>query len=372
MIHPDFERASSYIDARGRQRWRYRGKDRKTISLHGEPGTEVFRKSYESAAAGRKAGSAEIIVLPGAMVPESFDAAYRKLKASSEWRKLEATSQNLYALMIEEFLNSPIPGTDIRVGSGPVKDYKRRHAKASLDAQADRPHKEKLLLICIRKLIVVALDEEWTETDPTLKIKRTPETDGHKAWPENERAKYEAKWEIGTPARTAYALALWLGNRRSDVARLRWSDYTTERVRFADDERMVDGFQFTQFKGRNRKGGKRLFIPIVPALAEALAPLSRTTETVLAKSNGDPFNMASLTGLMAQWCEDAKIPKGYCIHGLRKTLGALLAEGDGTTRQLMDILGHSSIVHAELYSRSASQKRLAVQGMDKLVRLDRR
>jgi hypothetical protein len=36
---------------------------------------------------------------------------------------------------------------------------------------------------------------------------------------------------------------------------------------------------------------------------------------------------------------------------------------------MMDVLGHDDIDHAELYSREASQVRLAVQGMDRVVRL---
>jgi hypothetical protein len=35
----------------------------------------------------------------------------------------------------------------------------------------------------------------------------------------------------------------------------------------------------------------------------------------------------------------------------------------------MDVLGHDDIDHAELYSREASQVRLAVQSMDRVVRL---
>lgn len=35
----------------------------------------------------------------------------------------------------------------------------------------------------------------------------------------------------------------------------------------------------------------------------------------------------------------------------------------------MDVLGHDDIDHAELYLREASQARLAVQGMDRVVRL---
>ena len=48
------------------------------------------------------------------------------------------------------------------------------------------------------------------------------------------------------------------------------------------------------------------------------------------------------------------------MHGLRKALGAKLAEADATTRQLMEVLGHTNIAFAELYSREASQVRLGL------------
>jgi hypothetical protein len=72
---------------------------------------------------------------------------------------------------------------------------------------------------------------------------------------------------------------------------------------------------------------------------------------------------------MAHWCKLAGLPKGLTLHGLRKSLGVYLAEAEASTRQLMDVLGHDDIDHAELYSREASQVRLAVQGMDRVVRL---
>jgi hypothetical protein len=63
------------------------------------------------------------------------------------------------------------------------------------------------------------------------------------------------------------------------------------------------------------------------------------------------------------------LPKSLTLHGLRKSLGVSLAEAEASTRQLTDVLGHDDIDHAELYSREASQVRLAVQGMDRVVRL---
>ena len=73
--------------------------------------------------------------------------------------------------------------------------------------------------------------------------------------------------------------------------------------------------------------------------------------------------------MMAHWCKLADLPKGLTLHGLQKSLGVYLAEAEASTRQLMDVLCHDDIDHAEFYSREASQVRLAVRGMDRGVRL---
>lgn len=59
------------------------------------------------------------------------------------------------------------------------------------------------------------------------------------------------------------------------------------------------------------------------------------------------------------------------MPGLRKTLGGMLADGGATTRHIMDTLGHTGIKHAELYTKSANQERLARAGMEKFTQLHR-
>jgi hypothetical protein len=43
--------------------------------------------------------------------------------------------------------------------------------------------------------------------------------------------------------------------------------------------------------------------------------------------------------------------RAHTARGVRKTLGKALAEHGATTRELMDVLGHEDIKHAELCSR---------------------
>lgn len=364
MRHPDYPGVSDMTTRHGKQRWRLRRSGKKDVMLPGEPHTAEFDEAYQNATLGR---AAPIVQLPGSASPKSLKAAYRLLKSTDEWLALETKSSTRYKQTIERILSMPAGGKAV-IGDGPVEELKRSHIKTILSSFRDTPHMERIVLICLRKLIMVAIDEEWIEVDPTYKMTRNPKTDGHKAWTAEIMAKYEARWPIGTRQRTAYALALWLGNRVSDVTRLGWRHMTTKHISVDGQTYAVDGFEFVQFKGRKR--GKKLFLPMTPMLEAELVPLSRDTETVLVTSRGGAYADNSVSTHMADWCKDADIEPGYTMHGLRKALGVKLAEADASTRQLMEMLGHNNIAYAELYSREASQTRLAVQAMEKVTKIE--
>jgi integrase len=72
---------------------------------------------------------------------------------------------------------------------------------------------------------------------------------------------------------------------------------------------------------------------------------------VLVAAYGAPFSVKSGTGAIAHWYGLAGLSKGLTLHGLRKSLGAYLAEAEASTRQLMDVLGHDDIDHASTRAR---------------------
>lgn len=365
MRHPDYPGVSDMVDRHGKVRWRLRRSGKKDVMLPGDPGTAEFDRAYENAISGRPA---VVVQLPGAASPKSLKAAYRLLKATDEWRALDAKSSTRYQQTIERILSIPAGGK-ATLGDGPVEDLKRSHVKNILSGFRDTPHMERVVLICLRKLIMVAIDEEWIEVDPTYKMTRSPKTDGHKAWTPEVMAQFEKKWKVGSPQRTAYALALWLGNRASDVIRLQWDHLTVKHVTVDGTVHEVEGFEFVQFKGRKR--GKKMFLPMTSMLADELAPLARNTGTVLVSDRKKPYRDGSISTQFARWCGKADIDPGYTMHGLRKALGVKLAEADASTRQLMEMLGHNNIAYAELYSREASQVRLAVQAMEKVSKIEK-
>lgn len=343
---------SSFTDRHDKLRWRFRRKG-KTVSLPKQPGHPEFEEAYSAALEGRERRQAIVVPHPHSTVPRSFKAAWRLVLRSPEWKALDSATTKKNEYLAGVFLEKPVAeGQPVLWGDIPVAEAKRKHIKMILSDYAETPHKAKHILVAIRKMTAAALDEEWIETDPTWKISWRPEYKGWRSWTEAELAAYEARWPVGTTPRAVYAIALWLGNRRSDVAKLKWADVD-----------MAAGTVALQQK----KTGKRLSLTITPMLKEALDALPRDGETVLVTKYGSPFSEKSLTGRMRDWTTAAGLPQGCTLHGLRKTLGKLLAEDGASTRQIMSQLGHDDIEHAELYSREAEQARMARDAMTRLA-----
>lgn len=363
MKHPDYPRISSKVDRHGTVRWRFMDGDR--AMLPGQPHTPAFDAVYRARIEGRVVKKADVVRLPRAAHSASLKAAWNKVQETAKWQKLDPKSQWLYSLYIEEFMAQP--GADgMTMGDGPIADFKARHVQAAMDALADKPHKAKILMVVFKKMMKVAIREEWIEYSSCEGAER-PEitTEGKKAWPPHICAKFERHWPIGSAPRTAYELAKWLGTRRSDVASVRWDQIVPE----IHDGEVVEGFKFVQYKGRNKKGAFAKFHPISPMLAEALAPLSRDTGTVLVQANGQPYKIQSMTAMMWHWRRAAGIESGYSLHGLRHGMGAMLADADASAVQTKDVMGHATITEQDKYTKQRNQARAAVAGSRAVVRL---
>lgn len=346
-------------DNRGKIRWRY-SRSGKTTYLQGEPGTELFQRCYQAALAGlpqpkRPPGPGVSAAPVTSTVPQSFRAAWRAYKRSAPaWGHLRDMTRRRQDDIAQEFLDERVVAADPATwGSIPVADLKRRHIKRLLASMSDRPHAARHRLGVIKKMIEQALDEEWIEADPTYGISYRPPMKGWRSWTDQERAAFERHWPIGTTPRLCYALALWLGPRRSDIVRLRIDQIDGDTIRF------VQG-----------KTGGMVHGHITPMLREVLNATDLTGGgTILKTAYGSPFSVKSLTGRMKDWTKAAGLPAGCVLHGLRKTLGKLVAESGGSTRQLMSTLGHDDMAQAELYSMDAERELMTRDAMTKLTEM---
>lgn len=317
--------------------------------MPGEPGQPEFEAAYAAALAGKPVAKASVHRLPTATVDRSLRAAWRVVTASAEWKAMEPETRRRQTEIAEGFLTSEVAGE--RWGDFLVEDLKRRHLKEILAGYADRPHAGRHMLTVIRKMILAGIDAEWIDVDPSYRLKYRPAYGGWRAWTEDELAQFERRWPVGTTPRLVYTLARWLGDRRGDIAALEPQSIRGEIVEFSQG-----------------KTGRRMRLPVTPDLREVLDATDLTGPRVVMTAYGQPFSEKSLTGRFRDWCRAAGLPDDCKLHGLRKTLGKLLAESGATTRQIMDTLGHTDIRHAELYSKDAEQERLARDGLSAVVR----
>lgn len=334
---------SWYTDRHGKRRYRFRRKGLPQRALPGEPGSEAFARAYGEAAAG---------LIPKAKRPPRFEprtlaAAWAHVRSSVEWKQLKLSSQAQQTAVAERFLVMPIAAGDpLTFGQMPFAGLRRGHVKAIL-ARYERPHAAEAVLRFLRKLCLVALDLDWIENDPTHRIRFRPRLIGHRAWTNAELAAYEEKWPVGTRERLGYALALYSGQRRSDVASMTWAAYDGEGLAVTQD-----------------KTGAPLWIPAHPILKAILDATPRTSAWILTSAHGARYTRESFGNWMADSIAAAGLPDACRLHGLRKSAGRCLAEAGATTRMIMAVLGHKTMKEAERYTREVEQRTMARAGMD--------
>jgi integrase len=185
--------------------------------------------------------------------------------------------------------------------------------------------------------------------DPTYGIRRVHVTTReHEPWPQDliERFMREAKSSL----RFAVRLALATGLRRSDLVRLRWDQLKGDTIEL-----------------RQKKTGEPVVIGLTEELRSELQSMPRVADTIIVGDRGGALTAQSLSVMVRRELRKMGV-SGYSIHGLRKNAGNDLAEADGTEREIMARLGHTTPQMAAHYTKRASQKKLARSAVEKLER----
>ena len=115
-----------------------------------------------------------------------------------------------------------------------------------------------------------------------------------------------------------------------------------------------------------QKTGAEYQVPLHKNLIAVLEQARHDHVSILVTEWGKPFTVDGFSGFMRDAIKAAGLPLECQPHGLRRTAGRRLAEAGCTTKQIMAILGHKSIVEAERYTREADQIRLATDAMSLL------
>lgn len=344
MALPDH--VTVYKDRHGKTRYRFR-RGGFARSLPGEPGQIRFQTAYEEALRGRPGVGRGRSHQP--FQPRTLGAAWAELRRMAEWSSLKASSKAVQTSVAERFLTMPIvDGSKITFAQMPFAGLRRGDIKKIIGRYANRPHAGEAVLRLLRKLCGVALDLEWIENDPTYRVRYRPALVGHRSWTDAELRKFEERWPAGTPQRLGYALALYTGQRRSDLARMSWQAYMDGGIAVRQD-----------------KTGAPLWIPCHPNLRMLLDPMPKDGPAIALTAFGKQFTRNGFGNMIADAIVKAKLSDDCRLHGLRKSAGRCLAEAGATSRQIMAILGHKTLTEAERYTREADQRRLAQEGIDR-------
>jgi integrase len=327
-----------FVDRHGHARHYFRRPGCKRIPLPGVPGSAEFMAAYNAALAGEDAPA----MRPKSRgEPDTFNRLAAQYFASPDFFRLRPRTQHVYRLVIDRFLADH--------GHRKVAEMRREDVKKIMGLKSATPGSANDLLKKIRTLIKFAIDAGWRTDDPTLRIKAFPEHEFH-TWTEDEIARYEERWPIGSRERTAFALHLYTGQRRADVARMAWTE--------------VAGNAISVVQG---KTGARLTIPLHPHLSAALRAWPRKHMVILTTAFNRPFSSAGYGNMMADAIAAAGLPDRCVLHGLRKAAARRLAEAGCTEKEIAAVTGHTTLKEVARYTRAADQKRLAAGAVAKLI-----
>jgi integrase len=299
----------------------------KRIRLPDDPTSPEFWNAYSAAAA-----SASMAPKPKADGPGTIGALIASYKASGAYKGLGVGSKPGYTSRLEQIRVDH----GHRAVAGLTKD---RIQTFILDPLADRPGAALDTLKKLRILLNHGVSKGLLTHDPSSGIKR-PKVKEIRAWTDAELAAFEQRWPIGTKQRTAYALMLNIGTARIDTHSLTWNQ-------------VDNGACY-----RRRKTGVQVDMAVSEDLQKALAAMPRRHMCVLTTAWGRPFTVDGFSGFMRDAIRAAGIDDLACRpHGLRKTLGRLLADSGASAHDIMAALGHTTLAEAERYTREADRRR---------------
>lgn len=310
------------------------------IRLRAAYDTPEFWSDYRAALEGRAAA-------PKAKPrPHTLRWALDRYRSSSEWAAFSSATrkqrENIFRQVIDAAGDDPLDAIDTDT------------ILAGREKRASRPHSANNFLKSMRGFYSWACgDGKLCTVNPMVSVKLLKgknDAVGFHTWTDDEVARFEARWAVGTRQRLALDLLLYTGLRRGDVVRL-----GRQHVR--------DGVAVI----RMEKGGKtkEVFLPILAPLLASINATKTGDLTFLVTERGTPFVKESFGNWFREAARAAGVPGS--AHGLRKAGATRAAENGASERQLMALFGWSTAKMAVHYTQAADQRRLSKEAAPLLL-----
>lgn len=328
---------SCYRDRHGKVRWRFRRRGFPQAQTTLAFGSDEWWAWYKAATEGERTQIGAERSAPG-----TFNALIAAYYLSQDWRRKAEATRRTYRGEIERFRQAH--------GDKRVKHLQAAHIRKMMD-RASGPAAANNLLRVMRSLMSFAKDRNWRPDNPAEHVQKIRyRSEGYHTWTEDEVARFEARWPIGTRQRLAFDLLLHTAQRSNDVRTMTRGQISAEGIAV-----------------RQKKTGAKIVIPINAQLAASLAATPGDQMLLLPTQAGPAFTSKGFQNWIKEAAQAAGLPR-CAAHGLRKTSLTRLADAGCTANEIMAISGHTSLKEVERYTRQADQKRNARAAIAKLER----
>lgn len=306
------------------------------IRIRGEFGSPEFAANYRDAILGQEPQRGPVAA--SGTLPWLI-ACYQ---GSSAWERLSAATKKHREFTFRKVI--------ARAGDAPLDTITKKVIQQGVEDRARTPFGANNFLKTMRGLFQWANSAQHVETDPTEGVKRIQsKTEGYHTWTEQEIAKFESRWPIGTRERLALAVLLYTGLRRGDA-----SIFGRQHIR--------EGI----ISFRTQKTGQQVTIPILPELAAIINATKTGDLAFITAKDGRPMTKERFGAWFRRACNEAGV-RGSA-HGLRKAGATRAANNGATVAQLNAIYGWTGEKMASLYTRSADRVKLARDAIGKLAK----
>lgn len=316
----------------GEKVWYVRRGEGPRIRLREPFGTMAFWAEYELAVRGQApepaARKAQAIGSLGWLI-DSYTA-------SAQWRELSPATRAQRAGLLKE--------TKKLSGNAPADTINKLSVQKGMDQRAHQPHGANNWLKTMRGLFGWAVALDLVPADPTRSVKLLKganDRNGFHEWSEEEVARFEARWPVGTRERLALDILLYTGLRRGDAARLGRPHVRNGVIRI-----------------RTEKTDEQVEIRLLDPLAASIAATPTGDLTFIATEKGKPYTKESF----GNWFRDVCVATGLPgrAHGLRKAGARRAAENGATDLELNAWFGWADgSRQSAVYTRGANRARLA-------------
>ncbi|EJW12763.1 Integrase [Rhodovulum sp. PH10] len=326
----------------GRIVWYVRVGKGPRIRLRAAFGTPEFEAEYRAAIAGEP--------LPGPRKATTGSLAW----LIDRYRETTAWAADLSAATRRQRDNI-FKGVLASAGAEPFSAVDRATIVEGRDRRAGTPAQARNFLDAMRGLFRWALEAGHVTIDPTAGVRNParPKGGGFPAWTEDDVARFEKRWPVGTKERVWLDVLLYTGLRRGDAVRL-----GRQHVR--------DGV--ATLRTEKSQGAVLVTIPILPVLQATLDAGPTGDLAFICGASGKPLTKESFGNYFREACESAGLAKRKSAHGVRKIGATRAAENGATVAELEAIFGWRGGGMASLYTREADRARLAKGAIGKLTR----